>query len=161
VSGENGSTDGGTGSGKAPEGGTTPPEGGEKTFTQAELDAKISERLKRERAKFADYDDLKAKAKGSQTAEQQLAELQQQLAETQRETLKRRVQASFGISDDDADLFLTGTDEETLKRQAKRLKDRDEELAKNGGRVPGEGHNGRPKVTDEKKAVRTLFGTPG
>lgn len=34
----------------------------DKTFTQADLDAKIAERLKRERAKYADYDDLKGKA---------------------------------------------------------------------------------------------------
>lgn len=34
----------------------------EKTFTQTELDAIVGDRLKRERAKYADYDDLKAKA---------------------------------------------------------------------------------------------------
>ena len=34
----------------------------EKTFTQAELDAVVKDRLKREREKYADYDDLKAKA---------------------------------------------------------------------------------------------------
>ena len=34
----------------------------EKTFTQAELDAKIAERLTRERQKYSDYNDLKAKA---------------------------------------------------------------------------------------------------
>jgi len=32
------------------------------TFTQADLDRTLGERLSRERAKFADYDDLKAKA---------------------------------------------------------------------------------------------------
>ena len=31
----------------------------EKTFTQAELDAIVGDRLKRERAKYADYSDLK------------------------------------------------------------------------------------------------------
>lgn len=34
----------------------------EKTFTQAELDAIVGDRLKRDRAKFADYDALKEKA---------------------------------------------------------------------------------------------------
>lgn len=33
-----------------------------KTFTQAELDRIVEQRLKRERGKFSDYDDLKAKA---------------------------------------------------------------------------------------------------
>ena len=34
----------------------------ERTFTQEEMDAIIGDRLKRERAKYADYDELKAKA---------------------------------------------------------------------------------------------------
>ncbi len=34
----------------------------EKTFTQSEMDAIIGDRLKRERAKYADYEDAKAKA---------------------------------------------------------------------------------------------------
>lgn len=39
----------------------TPPE--EKTFTQADLDRVVSERLKREREKFGDVDELRQKAK--------------------------------------------------------------------------------------------------
>lgn len=34
----------------------------ERTFTQAEVDAIVGDRLKRDRAKYADYEDLKAKA---------------------------------------------------------------------------------------------------
>jgi len=34
----------------------------ERTFTQAEVDAIVGDRLKRDRAKYADYDDIKAKA---------------------------------------------------------------------------------------------------
>ena len=41
-----------------PTGGTSP----EKTFTQSQLDAIVADRLKREREKYPDYDDLKAKA---------------------------------------------------------------------------------------------------
>lgn len=40
----------------------TAPETEERTFTQAELDAIVTERLKRDRAKYADYDALKEKA---------------------------------------------------------------------------------------------------
>lgn len=42
----------------------TPTQGApaEKTFTQSEMDAILGDRLKRERAKYADYNDLKAKA---------------------------------------------------------------------------------------------------
>lgn len=37
------------------------------------------------------------------------------------EALRWRIAAKHGISDEDAETFLTGTDEETLTRQAKRL----------------------------------------
>ena len=37
-------------------------QGAEKTFTQSELDQIIGERLRREREKYADYDELKGKA---------------------------------------------------------------------------------------------------
>lgn len=43
-------------------GGTQPGTGGERTFTQADLDRIVADRLQRERAKYADYDDLKTKA---------------------------------------------------------------------------------------------------
>lgn len=40
----------------------TAPETEERTFTQAELDAIVTERLKRDRAKYADYEALREKA---------------------------------------------------------------------------------------------------
>lgn len=54
--------------------------GGEKTFTQAELDAQIAQRLERERAKYSDYDAIKAKAAKFDEAEAaRKSELQQAL----------------------------------------------------------------------------------
>lgn len=41
-----------------------------------------------------------------------------------REALRFKVASKHGISDEDADLFLTGSDEETLTKQAERLADR-------------------------------------
>jgi hypothetical protein len=55
----------------------TPPEGQEqeaKTFTQADLDRIVSERLAREHKRFADYDDLKAKAEAAEAAEREREE---------------------------------------------------------------------------------------
>lgn len=135
----------------------------DKVFTQAELEAKITERLNRERdtlrSKYGDLEALKAKAEGNKTVEEQLATVQAELAQTRLDALRARLQASHGISDEDAEVFLVGTDEDTLKKQAERLKARNEELTKKvGGHVRGEGRNGRPTVTDEKQAVRTLFG---
>lgn len=133
----------------------------EQTFTQADVDRIVAERLKRERettkAKYADYDDLKAKAGQAQTAEEKIAELQQQVAATQREALRRRVQAAHGISDEDADLFLTGTDEETLTAQAKRLADRESERQSNGNVVPREGNNPQPSEDPMRDFARGLF----
>ena len=42
----------------------------ERTFTQSEMDAIIGDRLKRERAKYADYEELKGKAAKYDEAEQ-------------------------------------------------------------------------------------------
>jgi hypothetical protein len=41
--------------------------------------------------------------------------------QARREALRFRVAASSGISDEDAEIFLTGPDEESIKRQAERL----------------------------------------
>ena len=57
----------------------------EKTFTQAEMDAIIGDRLKRERAKYADYDEFKAKAaKYDEAEEASKSELQKAVEERDR-----------------------------------------------------------------------------
>jgi murein DD-endopeptidase MepM/ murein hydrolase activator NlpD len=135
------------------------PEGGEGTFTQADVDRIVADRLKRERetvkAKFADYDDLKAKAGEKATADERLASLERELETTRREALRRRVQAAHGIADEDADLFLTGTDEETLTAQAKRLAERTPERKSN--HVPREGNNPRPPEDELRGFAKQLF----
>ena len=134
----------------------------DQTFTQVDVDRIVAERLKREReatkAKYADYDDLKAKAGEKATADERLAELEKEIESTKREAMRRRVQAAHQIADEDADLFLTGTDEETLTAQAKRLADRETERKSKGNHVPREGET--PKSTgndDERAFVRQLF----
>ena len=47
----------------------------DQTFTQADVDRIVRERIKRERERYADYDDLKVKAEGAKSVEQQLEEL--------------------------------------------------------------------------------------
>lgn len=64
----------------------------EKTFTQAELDQIISERLKREREKYLDYDSLKEKAqKLDQIEEDAKTELQK--AQEKAEKLEAEISA--------------------------------------------------------------------
>lgn len=127
------------------------------TFTQADLDRIVSERIQRERAKFADYDEIKAKAEGAKTAEDRISELEKSIEQANREALRRRVQAAHGISDEDADLFLTGADEDSLKAQAKRLSDRETERKQKNNVSPREGTN--PKSGDDpmREFARGLF----
>ena len=61
------------------------PAASERTFTQAEMDSIIGERLKRAREKYADYDELKAKAaKFDEAEEASKSELQKAVEERDR-----------------------------------------------------------------------------
>ena len=67
------------------------PQGTERTFTQAEMDAIIGDRLKRERAKYADYEDVKAKAAQFDAA-QEAAKTDLERAVEERDSLKARLE---------------------------------------------------------------------
>jgi hypothetical protein len=76
------------------------------------------------------------------------------------DALRLRVALKHGISDEDADLFLTGTDEETLTKQAQRLTERVADRKKQGNHVPREGSAPRDPQTDEmREFTRHLFKT--
>lgn len=134
-----------------------PQEGGEPepdTF-----DAEYVAKLRKEAAKYRT--EAKANAEAAQKlaeieeankSEQQkqaerLAELEQEAAQARAEALRFKIASKFGVSDEDADLFLTGTDEETLTKQAERLAARSEDAGKprtprpdpNQGRSPSGG----------------------
>jgi len=151
--------------------------------TPAELDAFLKDRVARAERKatekYADYKDLKAKAAKLDEIEQaNLSELEKAnsgrtAAETERDTakaeaLRLRIAVTHGISLDDADLFLTGTTEETLTAQAKRLSDRAAEQAnagadrkKNHPVVSKEGTSTKTGTTtedDDRAFARSFFG---
>lgn len=104
----------------------------ERTFTQAEMNAIISDRLSRERSKYADYGDLKAKAQQFdaaqeagktelQKANEKAAKLQEQLdtltrANTLRE-LRSKVAAATGVPAE----LLSGDTEESCTAQAQAI----------------------------------------
>ena len=94
----------------------------ERTFTQAEMNAIISDRLSRERSKYADYDDLKAKAQQFDAAQEAgKTELQKQLdsmtkANTLRE-LRGKVAAATGVPAE----LLSGDTEESCTAQAQAI----------------------------------------
>ena len=114
------------------------------TFTQEQVNQLVGQARQDERRKatnkFADYDDLKAKAEGAKTVEQQLTELRDENQRIQRDNLAARIAAQHGIPPEDADLFLTGTDEQTLTAQATRLAARATDRKKQGNLAPREGH---------------------
>lgn len=101
-----------------------PAKGGDKTFTQQDLERELDKRLKRERAKYADYDELKAKAEqfdkageqGKDTGEK-LAQLQKDLDEERNKRLKAEVAASKGLTPAQAKR-LSGTTQEELEADA-------------------------------------------
>lgn len=66
--------------------------GGAKTFTQAELDAVVRDRLARERTKYADYDELKAKATEADKAKGQLDKMSEQLESLTRENEAAKIE---------------------------------------------------------------------
>jgi hypothetical protein len=93
----------------------------------------------------------------SQKTAERLAAAEKDAAEARREALKLRIATRFGIGDEDADLFLTGSDEETLSRQAERLGARIADQQKRGNVVPREGTNSSSVDNDKRQFAQQLF----
>lgn len=111
----------------------------EAVFTQSDVDRIVKERLERFSKKFADYDDLKAQVAKAAEFEQTIAGLEESKREAEIDALRATVAADHGISKDDRELFLTGTDDDTLTAQAKRLSERVSEQQKQGNVGPLQG----------------------
>lgn len=134
-------------------------EAGAATFTaeqQAEVNRIVQERVQRVEAKYADYNDLKSAADGAKTVEQKLADLETKHAEAEARALRSDIATKHGISAEDRDLFLTGSDEAALEAQAKRLAERVADQKKNGNRAPKEG--GTTTGEDKNKDMRSFVG---
>lgn len=134
------------------------------TLTQADVDRIVAERLKRERAKYADYDELKAKAAAAdkvgesekneaQKLTDQLAKMQADLDEERRQRRIIEVAADKGLTPAHVKR-LTGNSKEELEASADELLedfpipdkgDDGDEDGDGGGKKPD------PKVDDGKK----------
>ncbi len=75
----------------------------------------------------------------AEKAADRIRQLEQEADAARREALRFKVATKYGIGDEDADLFLTGSDEETLQKQAERLAARIDAQKKQGNTVPTEG----------------------
>lgn len=91
---------------------------------------------------------------------ERIARLEKDAADARTEALRMRIAAKHKISDEDAELFLTATDEDTLTRQAKRLAETAAEKRKGGNVVPGEGKTSKSPGGDDasmREFTRNLF----
>ena len=86
-----------------------------RTFTQDEVDAIVADRLTRERAKYADYDDLKAQAGKTDALQQQLDAI---AADKARREMKQKVSDATGVPVE----LLTGETEEACTAQAQAIR---------------------------------------
>ena len=125
--------------------------------------AKAREQEKRAKAnadaasKFAELEE--AKKSEIEKAADRAAAAEKAAADAKAEALRWKVAAKHGISDEDADLFLTGTDEDTLTKQAQRLAERSDTRKKRSNVVPKEGTTPSDPPDDEMRAfTRQLFG---
>jgi len=125
------------------------------TFTQADVDRIVADRLKREReatkAKYGDYDDLKTKAEGAKTLEDRVAEIERQAKESEARALRAEVANAKGLTPTQAKR-LVGSDADEL------LADIGAQKSKNNV-SPREGNNPKSGTDDEGRAfARELFG---
>jgi peptidoglycan hydrolase CwlO-like protein len=159
------STDGGGAGTDAGNGGSFSP-----ITTQDELNRILAAEKRRIRAQYADYDELKSKVaaaeQSAKTTEEQtnerLAKLESDLSKSQAAALRYRIAAKHKISDEDAELFLLGTDEETLEKQAKRLAEAASTQKQKNAVVPKEGATTNGGGEDElRNFTKNLFSPEG
>lgn len=134
-----------------------------KTFTQEEVNALVGQARQDERrkasTKYADYDEVKAKAANSGTLEERIAEMERRAADAEARALRSDIAAKFGIAPEDRDLFLTAADEDTLTAQAERLAAREADRKQRGNVAPKEGGaaDNSPGRDDMREFTRNLF----
>ena len=133
--------------------------------SQEELDRIVQKRIDRERSKFSDYDELKAKAaRLSELEESQKSELEKAqeraeraeraLAEASATAVRAEVAAEKGVPV----ALLSGDSREALIASAEALLAFRDETARKGNYVPSEGRNSNiDKGGDTRAFVNTLW----
>jgi hypothetical protein len=142
------------------------PEGGEgdKTFTQADVDAAVekiaakirSEERRKVSEKYADYDDLKEKAGEKATLEERVAEIERQARDAESRAMRAEIANAKGLTPNQAKRLVGGTREE-LEADADELLADIGAQKQNGNHVPREGNNPTVGEDGERAFVRDLF----
>lgn len=127
------------------------------TFTQADVDRIVRERVQREKAKYADYDDLKTKAGNATTLEERVAQIERQAQESESRALRAEVANAKGLTPSQAKRLVGATREELEADADELLKDIGAQKKQNN-RVPNEGKT-PPKSGDDgmRDFTRQLF----
>lgn len=143
----------------------TPQEGEPKVFDEAYVKKLRDEAAKHRtdaKANAKAADELAAIKRSQQTEAErtaaELAEAQNEAQQARTEALRFRIASKHQVSDEDADLFLTGTDEETLTKQAQRLSEKAAERKRTGNKAPLEGGVSDPPADEVREFARGLFG---
>jgi len=146
--------------------GSQPTDGGEPatadnpqaaTLTQAEVDKIVKERVARERAKYADYDDLKAKAGEKVTLEERVAQIEKQAKDSEARALRAEVANAKGLTPNQAKRLVGSTREELEADADDLLKDIGTQK-KNNNVVPREGNTPKAGTNSVRDFARGLFG---
>jgi hypothetical protein len=135
------------------------------TFTQADVDAaveKIAAKIRAEERrkvseKYADYDQLKAKAEGATTLEERVAGIEQQAKESEARALRAEVANAKGLTPTQAKRLVGATRDELEADADELIKDIGAQK-KQGNHVPREGKNPKAGGTDELgEFTKSLF----
>ncbi|MFK4789852.1 hypothetical protein [Microbacterium sp. ZW T5_56] len=116
---------------------------------------KWEDRAKEANARLADLQNNSTSHDDGSTSSR-ITDLEAQLAHAQHQLLVQRIQHAHGLSDEDAQVLLTGTDEATLTAQATRLAG----VTINGNVATREGDartTGKPKDSDVREFAASLF----
>lgn len=122
-----------------------------------------AERKAREAAekKLREYE--RKQMNDQERAQSELKEAREELERVRSEAVRARIQARYGIGDDDAETFLTSGDPEVLERVAKRLSEKlkaaavDESKPRAPRPDPSQGSKGGGAGKDTVDAGRSLY----
>jgi len=138
--------------------------GQERTFTQQEVNRMVGDARQKERAKYADYDELKAQAEAHADYDDVVAERDRLKAAEERSALVAKVAAASGVP---ATLvaMLDGADEEALAAQAAEVAKAIKAKAYPNGEDDG---TGKPAITaddirkikDTRERIRAIAQHP-
>lgn len=142
----------------------------DRTFTQADLDRLVADRVARERRKYVDYDDLKRKAteldKRTAAEKTELEKLNDQLTAAQVELqglrvadIRRKAAHDAGL-DPDLTEFITAADPDAAADQAARLAERLKNRQQPKADLKQGPRQQQPKPESRDDFIRRMAGYP-